>query len=157
MLWKNGWSPHQTTTLPKWMFSQKNFFKSSLPLNGWCGIQVFRPIYKRRPLRLCLHFCIYPSSMIQKNYSFHSATEVRFLNCSWGRRVESNYVVTPPGPGPGSWGGSIGNSTQLFRIQKYRLWSTTVWFKPQQNSVTRNLNAAYSDYTEQLLYIHNLK
>ena len=28
------WSPHQINTLPKWMFFQKHFFKSSLPLNG---------------------------------------------------------------------------------------------------------------------------
>ena len=42
ILKKNGWfTPHQTTTLPKRMFFQKLFFKSSLRLNGWCGgIQV---------------------------------------------------------------------------------------------------------------------
>ena len=36
-------TPHQTTTLPKWMFSQKPFFKSTLLLNGYCGIQVYVP------------------------------------------------------------------------------------------------------------------
>ena len=35
---KNEWSLHQTTTLPKWMFFPKKFFKSSLPLNGYCAI-----------------------------------------------------------------------------------------------------------------------
>ena len=33
-------TPFQTTTLPKWMFSQKLLSKSSLLQNGQCGIQV---------------------------------------------------------------------------------------------------------------------
>ena len=33
-------TPYQTTTLPKWMFFLKLFFKSSVLLNGQCGIQV---------------------------------------------------------------------------------------------------------------------
>ena len=36
-------TPHPTTTLPKRMFIQKLVFKSSLPLNGQCGIQVCPP------------------------------------------------------------------------------------------------------------------
>ena len=32
-----------TTTLPKWMFFQKLFFKSSFLLSGWCGIQFSHP------------------------------------------------------------------------------------------------------------------
>ena len=55
MFWEKGWiekwrlcgmgalekwmiiryTPHQTTTLTKWMFLQKNFFKSSWPLNEY--------------------------------------------------------------------------------------------------------------------------
>ena len=31
---------HQTITLPKWMVSQKHLLKSSLLLNGYCGIQI---------------------------------------------------------------------------------------------------------------------
>ena len=44
-------TPYQTTSLPKWMFSPKNVlpFKSSLLLNGKCGIQV-RPPKKQWPL-----------------------------------------------------------------------------------------------------------
>ena len=38
--WMIIWFPlHQATNLPKWMFFQKRFFKSSLLLNGLCGIQ----------------------------------------------------------------------------------------------------------------------
>ena len=40
---------YQTTTLPKWMFSQKLLFKSSLLLNSKCGIQVYIPKQKRWP------------------------------------------------------------------------------------------------------------
>ena len=39
-------TPYQTTTQTKWMFSQKRLFKSSLLLNGLCGIQV-------RPTKHC--------------------------------------------------------------------------------------------------------
>ena len=53
-------TPYQTTTLPKWMLSQKRLFKSSLLLNGNCGIQVRPPITNED---LCLLFCFYPSSM----------------------------------------------------------------------------------------------
>ena len=47
------------TFLPKWMFSQKLFFKLSLPLNGQCGIQVCSPTSSDD---LCLPFCICTSS-----------------------------------------------------------------------------------------------
>ena len=44
-------TPHQATTLPKWISFQKLLFLSSLPLNGWCGIQVHTsPNQQRRPL-----------------------------------------------------------------------------------------------------------
>ena len=43
-------TPHQTTTLTKWMFIQKLFFKSSLLLNGQCSIQVRPLTLQRRPL-----------------------------------------------------------------------------------------------------------
>ena len=36
-------TPYQTTTLQKWMFFQKLYFRSSLLLNGQCGIQVGPP------------------------------------------------------------------------------------------------------------------
>ena len=58
-------TPHQTTT-PKWMFSKKFFFKSSLLLNGQCGIQAQ---YVSQPAATTFAFSsvykVYPSSMIQ--------------------------------------------------------------------------------------------
>ena len=53
--------PHQTTTLPKWMFCQKLFFKSTLLLIGYCGIHVCMSAPTSSD-DLCLLFCIYPSS-----------------------------------------------------------------------------------------------
>ena len=53
-------TPYQTTTLPKWMFSQKLLFKSSLLLNSKCCIQVSSP---NSCDNLCLFFCLYPSSL----------------------------------------------------------------------------------------------
>ena len=53
-------TPYQTTTLPKWMFSHKLLFKTSLLLIGQCAIQVSPP---NNSDDLCLLFCIYPSSM----------------------------------------------------------------------------------------------
>ena len=50
------------------------------------------PAHKKSRLRLCNTF-IYSS-------------EVRFLNCSWGRRDESNKLL----PGPGSWRGIVGKT-----------------------------------------------
>ena len=50
--WMIIWfTPYQTTTLPKWMFFQKLFFKSSMLLNGQFGIQVY-------PQNRCLLFCL---------------------------------------------------------------------------------------------------
>ena len=51
---------YQTTTPPKWMFSQKLLFKSSLLQNGKCGIQVRPP---NNSDDLCLTFCLYAYSM----------------------------------------------------------------------------------------------
>ena len=51
---------HRTTTLPKWMFFQKLFFKSSLMLISQCGIH-FRPPNSSDDL--CFLFCLYPPSM----------------------------------------------------------------------------------------------
>ena len=48
-------TPHQTSTLTKWLFSQKRFFKSTLLLNGQRCIQ---------ECPLCRPFCIYPSSVV---------------------------------------------------------------------------------------------
>ena len=53
-------TPLQTTTLPKWMFSQRLLFKSSLLLNGLRGIQVGP---QTNSDNFCLPFPIYPSSM----------------------------------------------------------------------------------------------
>ena len=69
-------TPYQTTTLLKWMFSQKIVFTSSLLLNGKCSIQV---LYIRPPNNsddLCLLFCLYPSSMVQAIPVCHSLTGV---------------------------------------------------------------------------------
>ena len=46
---------YQTTTLPKWIFFQKLFFKSSLPINCYCYIQ-FRPPTSSDDF--CLLFCL---------------------------------------------------------------------------------------------------
>ena len=46
---------HQTTTLSKWMFFQKLFFKSSLLLKVLCSIQVHLP---NSSDDLCLLFCL---------------------------------------------------------------------------------------------------
>ena len=64
--WRNGCfgktddhPAHTTTnytTLQKWMFSQKLFFKSSLPLNSSCGIQVASPKQQWRPLHSLLSY-----------------------------------------------------------------------------------------------------
>ena len=48
-------TPYQTTTLPKWMFSPKLFFKSSLLLTGQCSIQERTPNQQRRPLLSLLY------------------------------------------------------------------------------------------------------
>ena len=49
-------TPHQTTTLPKWMAFRKLFFKSSfLPLNSFGGIQACHPISSGD---LCLSFWV---------------------------------------------------------------------------------------------------
>ena len=54
MLWKNVWvTQHQTLTVPKWMFTPNLFFKSSLPLNGWGGIQFCPPNSSDDLCRLC--------------------------------------------------------------------------------------------------------
>ena len=66
--WWNGWfTPHQTTTLPNWIFSQKPVFKSTLLQNGQSFIQVHPPTNSDD---LCLLFCIYPSSIWQKSCHF---------------------------------------------------------------------------------------
>ena len=54
-------TPHQTTTLPKWIVFKKLLFKSSLLLNGQCCIQVRPP---KSIDDLCLLFCINPSYMV---------------------------------------------------------------------------------------------
>ena len=46
--------------ISKWMFSQNFLFKSSLLLNGKCGIQVCLPTISDE---LCLLFCLNPSSI----------------------------------------------------------------------------------------------
>ena len=65
---------------------------------------------------VCLGFCFHPYSMRKRqpklSYNWRISwvwilyytvcAEVRLLNCSGGRRVESNQLL----PGPGSWGGS---------------------------------------------------
>ena len=48
-------TPHQITSLTKRMFLQKPFFKSSLLLSGWCGIQVRPP---NSSDDLCLLLCL---------------------------------------------------------------------------------------------------
>ena len=61
--WMISWfTQHQTITYPKWLFSQKLFFKSSLLLNEFCSIQTPQTSSDD----LCLLFCIYPSSMADK-------------------------------------------------------------------------------------------
>ena len=54
-------TPYQTTTLPKWMFSQKLLFKSSFLLNSQCRIQVRPPLNSDD---LWLLFCLNPSPML---------------------------------------------------------------------------------------------
>ena len=51
---------YQTTTIRKWMFSQKRLFKSSSLVNGECGIQVHHP---QNNNELSLLFCLDPASM----------------------------------------------------------------------------------------------
>ena len=54
---------YQNTPLPKWMFSQKLYFKSSLLLNGQCGIQVhLSPKQQRRPLPSLLYLSLFWSA-----------------------------------------------------------------------------------------------
>ena len=54
------------TTQPKWMFFHKLLFKTSLLLNGLCGIQV-RPT--NNSYDLCLLFCLYPSFLCQQDWN----------------------------------------------------------------------------------------
>ena len=89
MLWKRiiiKFTPYQTTTLTKLMFSQKPLFKSSLLLNCQCGIQV-RALTNSDDI--CLPFCLYPSSLVQLTirygFNFTLATpgvlqKIRYIN-----------------------------------------------------------------------------
>ena len=80
---------YQITTLPKWMFSQKHLFKSSLLLNDWCSIQGHPP---NNSDDLCLRFCLHASSVMYSSWGM-----IGWFTSSWrGRRSR-------PGRTPSSW------------------------------------------------------
>ena len=60
-------TPNQTLTLPIWMFFQELFFKSSLLVNGQCGIQV-RPSSSN-------DFCLFSSVCLFFYVHHHQAAE----------------------------------------------------------------------------------
>ena len=78
-------TPYQPTTLPKGMFSQKLLFKSSLLLNGQCGIQV-RP--QPNSDDLCLLFCLYPFSIVGRNDKFRVQARMKETVSSKSQNVK---------------------------------------------------------------------
>ena len=85
-------TPYQTTTLPKWMFFLQLFFKSSLLLNGQCGIQVLPP---NSSDDICHFFCHYPSSDIPtflwQQFSY-IGTEPTYKYFVFKGQVQKNFL-----------------------------------------------------------------
>ena len=58
---------HQTSILPKWMFSQKTFNQISLAANGQCGIQVRPPNQQQRPSVFILLLWVHTTELLYCN------------------------------------------------------------------------------------------
>ena len=92
MIWSKGWieeqtpgrmdaSEQQTTTLPKWMFFQKLFFKSSLRLNGYMRHSSTIPKQLRQPV---------PSLL-----SVSSCMSWSVLTAVWWNKCKSEVRIKP--------------------------------------------------------------
>ena len=77
---------------PKWMFFENIFFKSSLLLNGYCGIQVHPPTSNDE---LCLLFCIHTVNPSSKYIHLYQRERKKILMTppplSDGMTIETNH------------------------------------------------------------------
>ena len=107
MLWKYEFS-HHTKPPPSqtWMFFQKLFFKSSLPLNGQCCFLVYPPtssddlylpfcLILIRRVQTFIHLSLIHSSVPHPKIYFH-IYKVTFCSISLNNKITKKHKIKNP-------------------------------------------------------------